>query len=971
MTYSQKIVESYSRLQSALMSLLQGQSVELSVLQEGDYPLLVLETSGDSAGFAIINGIPETAFTSAYVAFKQLYRRKHAVWKERNLSFVVCRSELKTIHDAFFNSLEMDVYFCRKYVLCFLPDQGGLERELLRLPFLPLPEGRSGGIVRPPSAQTLLQSLGIKAYLARQIIVPREYSASRIVAEVSGQTESLSEIGTATVSHEQHEVEPTERTRINSVVIEAFRAYRKRQDFDLDADVVVLYGPNGLGKTSFFDALDYACTGRIGRLCRRRISQKNFMNLARHLGTLPRAGSVTMEVTRGSSAFLVRRTIDDWGHAFVDGDEYDRANTLQFLTSAHWGSKKPRIENLERLFRATHLFSQTDQELLVEFAKDSKLSADLVSRTLALDDYASGLSKTREVLALLERQFTEIKQKSDVLKSQIAEAQARIKTIPEPQEFVRAGQQLKKLTTKLVKDLRMDARITVDDTEVTVNEVREWRAIIQSALKETRDRVSQLQTLDSGFAQFEKNRSSLKVRTSTLFKLDEAIKKHSADRSRLEEAKRKLLVDLKQSKTALAQVKKKRRALSELIGLQDVALKAQASLQQYRQELKRVEGEATKVATELQPLLPAIEKLDIRISELQEALEVRSQRIQTLTAIQNGLAIWERERVEATKLQQSIAAAHNQTEKVNSSINEYKRGIDAQMAELAARDKEYEKLTAHQAELTRLLDQIEAHVSDGLCPTCGTDHRTKAALIERIHAQKEIRPSYVEELAKRCRELRKALEVINASVASLIREQESKKKVLDELSGKFSTKRESVTAFERLVEQAGFSVDGQEIRTTITRLLAEETTARQASQGTLAKLKVKSSEKNRRLKALEKKQAQVEEGRKRANDAIEPLEQQMRMLHSKAEAMDLSLDMDPSDLRAEQETWASREAETEKQVIELTSEEDALTRAAARVEALLDEAKVSAIIIRQKKGALETELMRYEEGTAGVECHNK
>jgi exonuclease SbcC len=259
MIYSQKIIESYSRLQAALGQLLQGQSRELAVLQEGDYPLLVLETPGDSAGFAIVNGTPETTFTSAYGAFKQLYRQKHAVWKERNLSFVVCRSDPKTIYDAFFSSIEMDVYFCRKYVLCFLPDQEGLERELLRLPFLPLPEGRSGGIVRPPSAQTLLQSVGVSAYLARQLIVPQEYSASRIVAQVTAKTECLPDIDGAAVSREQHEVEPTERTRIKSVVIEAFRAYRKRQEFDLDADVVVLYGPNGLGKTSLFDALDYVC----------------------------------------------------------------------------------------------------------------------------------------------------------------------------------------------------------------------------------------------------------------------------------------------------------------------------------------------------------------------------------------------------------------------------------------------------------------------------------------------------------------------------------------------------------------------------------------------------------------------------------------------------------------------------------------------------------------------------------------
>ena len=45
-----------------------------------------------------------------------------------------------------------------------------------------------------------------------------------------------------------------------------FRAYREPQKFALDANLVVLYGPNGLGKTSFFDAIDFACTGGVTRL---------------------------------------------------------------------------------------------------------------------------------------------------------------------------------------------------------------------------------------------------------------------------------------------------------------------------------------------------------------------------------------------------------------------------------------------------------------------------------------------------------------------------------------------------------------------------------------------------------------------------------------------------------------------------------------------------------------------------------
>ena len=61
----QSIVESYSNLESALRQILQGQTPELAVVQEGDYPLLVLETSFDSVGFAVLNGNSEDAYIAA------------------------------------------------------------------------------------------------------------------------------------------------------------------------------------------------------------------------------------------------------------------------------------------------------------------------------------------------------------------------------------------------------------------------------------------------------------------------------------------------------------------------------------------------------------------------------------------------------------------------------------------------------------------------------------------------------------------------------------------------------------------------------------------------------------------------------------------------------------------------------------------------------------------------------------------
>jgi len=53
---------------------------------------------------------------------------------------------------------------------------------------------------------------------------------------------------------------------IRRIAIEAFRGFRDRQEFDLGSWAVIVAGPNGTGKTSLFDAIQWALIGRIERL---------------------------------------------------------------------------------------------------------------------------------------------------------------------------------------------------------------------------------------------------------------------------------------------------------------------------------------------------------------------------------------------------------------------------------------------------------------------------------------------------------------------------------------------------------------------------------------------------------------------------------------------------------------------------------------------------------------------------------
>ena len=57
--------------------------------------------------------------------------------------------------------------------------------------------------------------------------------------------------------------------RLRSATIEGFRGFVKKASIDLDADVIILQGPNGVGKTSLLDAILWVLTGRIDRFSER------------------------------------------------------------------------------------------------------------------------------------------------------------------------------------------------------------------------------------------------------------------------------------------------------------------------------------------------------------------------------------------------------------------------------------------------------------------------------------------------------------------------------------------------------------------------------------------------------------------------------------------------------------------------------------------------------------------------------
>ena len=98
---------------------------------------------------------------------------------------------------------------------------------------------------------------------------------------------------------------------IQRLRVEAFRGFRDAHEFDLSAAAVVVTGPNGTGKTSFFDALQWGLLGSLERLenLRSRRNVEHVVNQYR----IGRKASVEIDLSLPSGPVTVRRIGDQGG----------------------------------------------------------------------------------------------------------------------------------------------------------------------------------------------------------------------------------------------------------------------------------------------------------------------------------------------------------------------------------------------------------------------------------------------------------------------------------------------------------------------------------------------------------------------------------------------------------------------------------------------------------------------------------
>lgn len=512
---------------------------------------------------------------------------------------------------------------------------------------------------------------------------------------------------------------------LKSISIQNFRAYRTKKVFELGSAVTILYGPNGFGKTSFFDALDFAVTGGVGRLAK---APGGLARVAKHLDSQGASTEITLTIEREGKTHVITRNLADHNNALVDGKATQRKEVLSLLTEGAVPGTD-RVDSLVDLFRATHLFSQEKQELTQDVAAKCELSSELVSRMLAFEDYASGLKKAEEVLKLAEQEYskaaTEIANARQAIANERKELErleglaasdtssealdARFAGLEEA--IATAGFDISGIASRDTRGLR--AMLDAAATEAVA-----WRAVLSRA-------IEQVATLGSLRGQLEPMRTQLTERQVQLQQA-EAYEKEALD------GLGTLTSQLAQLQTQEQGLQLRRDWFTWAISIQPEYEQLTSQAQSLAAKLAMLSSHMKREQAPLEQAQAAQHEAAASAKLAAAALEAASEKRVHFQAVKEVAAAWE----QAAPLLSELLSAENQSQ---ASIDELRRQFrETQQAEqaqqilVAQAERELDEARSSNSRLKELILELRGHVDGPNCQLCGHNHGSTEDLLAAI-----------------------------------------------------------------------------------------------------------------------------------------------------------------------------------------------------------------------------------------------
>ncbi|MBW3111597.1 SMC family ATPase [Bacillus sp. MCCB 382] len=226
--------------------------------------------------------------------------------------------------------------------------------------------------------------------------------------------------------------------KLKRLIIESFRGFNEKKEFVFEnSQLVLLYGPNGHGKTSFFDSFEWVLTGKINRYDDSSDERNRSKFVGNTFSSIP--PFVQVVLAEKEKEYVITRIgiIDDsktdYGKSTlrveIKGEvcfreDYAAKYLSKLLINNEWIDKINQ-ENLNNIFNLTHYSSQEKLNHFLRGAKEGD-RYDALSTILGTEQYNHYKEKFKLVHKRLNSDVEEIREnlreaqiKEDGLKNDI------------------------------------------------------------------------------------------------------------------------------------------------------------------------------------------------------------------------------------------------------------------------------------------------------------------------------------------------------------------------------------------------------------------------------------------------------------------------------------------------------------------------------------------------------------------------
>lgn len=619
--------------------------------------------------------------------------------------------------------LERDEFYCKKFAVGLVKDNWA--EALSRLPFARISRqltNQSSGL--PPAAHSLLINSGIKPEYARLMVQQQRANVDRFWDKcVDGSIWSAD-------SSRQHYLVSYPQTaglpqpaRLTRLTLSGFRGYSTPQTLNLDADLVVLAGPNGLGKTSIFDAVEFVATGSV-----RRLGSSEPLYNRRH----EEPSFVEMAFKVGGREHVVKRETGSPTLATLDGREgVSRKGVLKALTGA---LRDEHTERFVNLFCATHLHPQEQLFLIEAVGRDSTLDADVLGRMLAMQDYERALIVLKQLIQRAEQQKGKETGQLDKLDEQIRTLEQELKDLRKYSTADALTNEPGALLTQL-SALEEEVAATIGSLPsplppVPRERVRTVRSMVDGHLQAQRKLAGRLDNVPAKLARWAE---LVRQKPSVQALLDAQNDRLASLKNKATQVKERIKVldeQMRMVKTLSEKDAERRAALQWGIATCDRMLETNSILSSTRETLqalneqdKRLRNRGTELVHKSESLRNQRDRLGKQIGELRARL---TRTVELLRRVETqGLVVEGRIRGESD---QDLTAIQEVKAKL-SSLSGNIAGVERRIGELDLRLSELESRLDSRR---RLMSGLLHHVTNSICPMCGHVHATREDLIKRV-----------------------------------------------------------------------------------------------------------------------------------------------------------------------------------------------------------------------------------------------